>query len=63
MRPGRSVGRVAGAALVALLSAFGCGGKGSSSGPTGLMRNVSLPSLSAEQKGALCDWINASVGG
>jgi hypothetical protein len=46
-----------------LLFLFACSSGGGSSGPAGLSREASVPSLDAQQIAALCDWINASVGG
>jgi hypothetical protein len=50
-------------AVVLLLGCGGGGGGSGGGGPAGLPRTASVPSLDATQIAALCDWINASVGG
>jgi hypothetical protein len=54
---GSSVG-----ALVRVLWS-GCSGGSGSTGPTGVPRTATVVSLAPTQLAALCDWVNASVGG
>jgi hypothetical protein len=60
MRPPSKVPRAA--AVFALACACSSGGS-SGSGHSGVPRDATLVSLTAQQFGKLCDWINASVGG
>lgn len=53
--------RLATAVLVAALSVAGCGGE--SSGPGGVDRSKSISTTSEAEKGNLCDWYVAKVGG
>src|SRR4026207_2235451 len=46
--------------LLALLS---CGGGSGSSGPAGVPRAATIPSLDTTQSAVLCDWVNQSLGG
>jgi hypothetical protein len=46
-----------------LLLCVGCGGGSGNSGPAGVPRSATVPSLDATQSAALCDWINAKLGG
>ena len=48
---------------LALVLCVGCGGGSGSAGPAGLPRTATVPALDAQQIAALCDWINAGVGG
>ena len=57
-----SIGKTVGRALPLVLW-LGCGGGGGSAGPDGVPRAATVLSLDAKQSAALCDWINASVGG
>jgi len=51
-----------GSALVFLMS-LSCGGKGGNTGPAGVPRSATIPSLDATQSAVLCDWVNNSLGG
>ena len=51
-----------GSALVFLMS-LSCGGKGGNTGPAGVPRSATIPSLDTTQSAVLCDWVNQSLGG
>jgi hypothetical protein len=57
------VGRLAALALLPCACGGGRGGGGNSGPPADVPRDALVGSLTTQQLGALCDWINASVGG
>jgi hypothetical protein len=46
-----------------LVLCLGCSGGSGGGGPAGVPRTATVPSLNAQQMAALCDWVNASLGG
>lgn len=48
---------------VVMVLCLGCSGGSGGGGPAGVPRTATVPSLNAQQMAALCDWVNASLGG